>query len=809
MIPTLVTPLPDSNDPEELSLRKELTDPDIAAGAGAALKLASVHIETSPNAARYLLQQATQGPPVTAARARLRLARLAQIADKSADVRKLLEEAHAVLGDAGQRHNAPDTERLAVLIDIGVAFGLVLQLQAAVGVLQGVTAELRALQEKYTRYNPATDDLRALSALASLRLGQLQVRSNKASANAALREAAALGTGSVAAAAALQRGWHLEHRMPASGPEIEEQYRMAADLGDPIISPMASISLGDLLWRNGNAESARAEWQRAETMGDAEIRERVDRRLDGSWSQRIAQDELPPPENPFDQARPRQGVQPPTPLGRVASGRAADVIDRRRPVIVVGAGTGGHYLLPVLQDYKVVGFVDDNPEIEKVGDVSVLGSISELEEKIVAHKAQQVLFAIPTATGSLRRRVLKAALRCRIEVRSLPSMFELRRAHPMVPQLRDIEVHETFGEFPWVIDRNAAGLVRGRRVAIVGAGSTVGRELARRVAHGQARHLLLLDEPPALLLKVAGDIREHRDFLDCDARIVDCADGFTLEGVMREFEPEIVFYCGGLSHVPESVLPARHAARANVRTALASASASRNSGARQFIMMSAARAASRACAFDMTKALAERAALQRMDTPPAPQITDASLTLVPNTAPEFRVSVLRLPHSWSREDTILERLTDQLADGGPIRVDPSARRCYVTPWQAAEGMLRLLAEPGEGGLFALTSGESVSVRQLAERLIWMNGLTSGVDIDIEEQPDGEVSPEAPMWGDGENGEGDAVACSTVRIKQDSQLIQDLDDRIEALTAGLANQSDEDLSMALAVGPSGSARERTA
>lgn len=796
---TLFVPqLPETEDPDQQGLRERLGSSDPELRAEAALQLGAAWLYQEPEAARTLLRLALAGTPLTVARAHLRLGDDAQRAGRRADARDHLEAARATLQGA----DVAAEVRLAVMIDIGPAFVRAGQHEAGVAVLQAVDTELRSLLHDKAPADEGVEALRALRAHANLKLGQIQCKSSPAAANAALRLAAATGTGSVAATAAVERGWLLEHRIGGYGPLIEEQYRKAAELNDPVASPRALVSLGDLLWRNGRPESAREEWTRAAELGDEDIAERVRRRLDGVWPY----DGSEPAPKPLAAATPLRGVEPPTVLGRVASGRSADPVAKPRRVVVVGCGTGGHYLLPGLEhDYEVMGFVDDNAT-DKVGDYEVLGTIDDLEDVLSALEADgkqvhQVLFAAPTASGETRRRVLRAALRCRTEVRCLPPMFELRRAHPLVPQLRPIEVYETYGDFPWTINRHAAAVARGRRVAIVGAAHRLGRELARRAAHGQARHLLLLDEAPVRLLKVTSEMRHHRDFLDCDARILDPSDEFGVDEVFAEFRPEVVFHVCTLEHIAEEVLPQSHMARATVRAAQVTASAAKGHGAEEYVLVSADRAAHRSVPFDMAKALAEHAVLRLGDKHTEGRTEPSRLRLVSEPAPSLRLSVLRLPNVWSKDSPILGRLTAQLADGGPIEVNHVAQRCFVTSWQAAEAVLRLVGAPHSGGIFALTRGETVSLRELAERLIWINGLRSGLDVDVIDRPGADLKAGTHLAGDAEE-ICEKVAHGMRRIHQDEALLEELGERLDLLEGWLRDGESRRLADALRVSPDG-------
>jgi FlaA1/EpsC-like NDP-sugar epimerase len=102
----------------------------------------------------------------------------------------------------------------------------------------------------------------------------------------------------------------------------------------------------------------------------------------------------------------------------------------------------------------------------------------------------------------------------------------------------------TFGSFTWHVDRHAVTLVRGRRVAIVGAGSWIGIALARLVARGHARHLLLLDGARQPLRRMMRELRDRRNFADVDARILDYTDRAEVEEAFADYPPEIVFQFG-------------------------------------------------------------------------------------------------------------------------------------------------------------------------------------------------------------------------------------------------------------------------
>ncbi|HKG38381.1 MAG TPA: polysaccharide biosynthesis protein [Conexibacter sp.] len=739
--------LPLKPDEHELELRRRLVDPDGAVRAEAALHLGAAYLADHPRVATRLLMQAVAGPPLTAARAELRLAWHAYDSDDEGRSRIHVARARALSMEVWERSDELDVGQLRVAIDIASSSAFLRQFDEAVGLLQELDRRLRRHGTRERMHAPEDPELRQLAALVSLRLGQTRLDSHPAAAARALRRALAIGTGPVAAQAALDLARHLAARIGGLGAEIEELYRLAVDVGDPAVTPVALIGLGDTLWRGGQLVEAEQQWERALAIGDEEVAERVARRRDGTW-QRIRQ--LAEPGFP-DDARPLLDAGTTTTLGRLAARRASDDPGRVRRVIVVGAGTGGHYLLPEMtekQGWVVVGVVDDDPRVEKVGGAPVKGGIAELARILEEEDIDQVVFAIPTASGETRMRALQPALRSRVRFVALPSMFALRRSHPMVPQLAELSVHETYGSQPWQVDRAASAHMRGRRVAITGVGSALGFELARRVAHGQPEDLLLIDEAPVPLLTIYDELRERSGLIDCDARITDCADPLEVGAELREFEPEIVLHCGGLVHERQGTVQPLHAARANVLAAHVVASAARDCRARDFVLASVHHAARRRSLFDLTKALAEAAVLSLASDPEA-QDAPARPCAIAAHDERFRVSVLRLPNVWGEAGSVVDRFEQQLRMGGPLLVDKGAKRTFVHPWEAAQPLLHLLGDEHDGGLYALTLGEEVPIDELADRLLQMNDLRPGIDVETELRatPEGELS--TTLWGEDE------------------------------------------------------------
>jgi FlaA1/EpsC-like NDP-sugar epimerase len=165
--------------------------------------------------------------------------------------------------------------------------------------------------------------------------------------------------------------------------------------------------------------------------------------------------------------------------------------DARR-VLIVGAGEGGRLVLrEVLRNPQLgldpVGFVDDDPLKRgiRIDGVKVLGPTDQLGRILDEAEPDEITIAIPSAPGTLRARVVRAARQRGIPVRTLPTVFELLQAGSgqVVRQAREVQVEDILGRDPvrMEVDR-VGGYLGGEVVMITGAGGSIGAELCRQIA---------------------------------------------------------------------------------------------------------------------------------------------------------------------------------------------------------------------------------------------------------------------------------------------------------------------------------------
>ena len=110
------------------------------------------------------------------------------------------------------------------------------------------------------------------------------------------------------------------------------------------------------------------------------------------------------------------------------------------------------------------------------------------------HCISHLFIAIPSASRSILRELLKEVEEYSVKVRILPGLAELAQGKVLVSELKEVDITDLLGRYEveadqQLIDRN----IKNKTVLITGAGGSIGSEIARQVARNNPKTLILLD----------------------------------------------------------------------------------------------------------------------------------------------------------------------------------------------------------------------------------------------------------------------------------------------------------------------------
>ena len=185
------------------------------------------------------------------------------------------------------------------------------------------------------------------------------------------------------------------------------------------------------------------------------------------------------------------------------------IVTRGKEAVIVGAGDAGQLVVKEMQrspalGYTAIGLLDDDPRKRnlRLHGVRVLGTTADLDHVIRDRRPDEVLIAIPSASGQLRARIVETARALDVPVKTLPSLSDLVSGDAdLARQLRPVEVEDVLGREPVEVDfPSISEYLKGEVVLVTGAGGSIGSELCRQIARVGPGKLVLLDHAePALL----------------------------------------------------------------------------------------------------------------------------------------------------------------------------------------------------------------------------------------------------------------------------------------------------------------------
>jgi FlaA1/EpsC-like NDP-sugar epimerase len=404
---------------------------------------------------------------------------------------------------------------------------------------------------------------------------------------------------------------------------------------------------------------------------------------------------------------------------------AASLVARGKEVIVVGAGDAGQLVIREMQKsralgYTPIGLVDDDPRKKnlRLHGVRVLGTTEELTHILRDNRPDELLIAIPSASGDVRQKVVERARDAQVPVKTLPGLYELISGDAnLAAQIRPVQVEDILGREPVEVDFEAISeYLSGETVLVSGAGGSIGSELCRQVARAGASRLILVDQAESPLYEIERELVDDRNFPAGVPVIVDVGSHERLRQVFERYKPTVVFHAAAYKHVPMMEANPLESVRNNVLATKNVADVAVEFGARRFVLVSTDKALNAQAVYGQSKALCEwivEAYGARADV-------------------STRFVAVRFGNVLDSAGSVIRIFKRQIAKGGPVTVtNPEMTRYFMTTPEAVSLVIQAGSIGGRGEIFVLDMGEPVKILDLAHNMIRLSGKEPGREIPIE------------------------------------------------------------------------------
>jgi FlaA1/EpsC-like NDP-sugar epimerase len=406
-------------------------------------------------------------------------------------------------------------------------------------------------------------------------------------------------------------------------------------------------------------------------------------------------------------------------LSRVLADSMREDVSTCKRVILIGAGSAAQSVLQEIRlpgsGYEAVGCLDDDHSKRgvRINNVAVLGTVDELPAVLSSQSADEVLIAVPSATGAQMRRFVDICNRERISFKTVPALKDIIAGEVIVSQLREVSFEDLLGRDPIQIDLESVRKeITGRTVVVTGAAGSIGSELCRQLLEYSPTTLVCIDQSETGLFFLRRDLDKHRNGTQLAVCVVDITDMERIRRLLSEFTPDIIFHAAAYKHVPLMESNVQEAVKNNVLGLLGLLDLAEESGCGNFVLISSDKAVNPTNVMGATKRICE-------------------LVLSSRPPNGMRCVSVRFGNVLGSSGSVIPVLKEQLHNNEPLTVThPEMTRFFMTTREAVALVLQAFAIGDHRDILVLDMGEPVRILDLARSLIRLSGKTEH-DVEIE------------------------------------------------------------------------------
>ena len=393
-----------------------------------------------------------------------------------------------------------------------------------------------------------------------------------------------------------------------------------------------------------------------------------------------------------------------------------------KKVVIYGAGSAGIQLasaLRVSKEMQPVAFLDNNKTLHGTffGGIKVLHP-KKLQRLATRGKVDEVLIAMPSASKSTLRSLLKEIESFSLKVRILPGLAELAQGKILVSELKEVDILDLLGRYE--VEANQSLLnknIQNKVVLITGAGGSIGSEISRQVAKNKAKKVILLDANEYALYTIKKEIESFDTKVDLYTVLTSVNNKKRVTEVCHTFKVDTIYHTAAYKHVPLVEENPFEAVFNNIQGTKVCVEAAIESGVETFVLISTDKAVRPTNIMGATKRFSE--------------LILQSLSKQSST----RMSMVRFGNVIGSSGSAIPLFQKQIQDGGPVTVThPEVIRYFMSIPEAAELVIQAGAMGKGGDVFVLDMGEPVKIYDLAKRLIRL----SGMEVKDENRPHGDI-----------------------------------------------------------------------
>lgn len=382
----------------------------------------------------------------------------------------------------------------------------------------------------------------------------------------------------------------------------------------------------------------------------------------------------------------------------------------RRKVMLVGAGVAAQIVIREIKrmrdTYEVIGCVDDDPSKLgiKIEGIPVIGSVNQLPALLGAEHVDEILIAVPSATGKQMQRFVGICEQTGTRFETVQALRDIITGQGTIREFRDVNLEDLLGRDAVDIDLGSVRKhIEGRAVLVTGAAGSIGSELCRQILEYGPSVLLCLDQSETGVFYLQRGLAKLRPDSPTIFCVADVGDQERLSKLFAEHKPEVVFHAAAYKHVPVMEGNVQEAVKNNVFGLLNLLEVAEKSGCKSMVVVSSDKAVNPTSIMGATKRLNE-------------------LIIASRPMNGMRCVSVRFGNVLGSNGSVVPVFQEQLRTGQPLTIThPEIKRFFMTGREAVSLVLQAFAIGSHGDILVLDMGEPVRILDLARTLIRLSG----------------------------------------------------------------------------------------
>lgn len=369
-------------------------------------------------------------------------------------------------------------------------------------------------------------------------------------------------------------------------------------------------------------------------------------------------------------------------------------------------------------DFNVKGIVSDSPFIKgtTVNGIKVLGLVLDIETLCKQHNIKKILLNSDFLADKCLIKTLNDILKqTDIKIYKLNNVENINNISGSSIAVKEVDIKDLLGRDVVNLKINDLSFIKDKTILVTGGGGSIGSELCRQIVGYSPKKLIILDNYENNAYAIQQElIRIYGNNLHVQVEIASVQDSEKVEKIFKIYEPNLVFHAAAHKHVPLMEHNPEEAIKNNVFGTLNVVKMADKYNVEKFVLISTDKAVNPTNIMGATK-----------------RITEMIIQYYSVFSCTDFVAV-RFGNVLGSNGSVIPLFKKQIESGGPVTVThPNVVRYFMTISEAV-GLILQAGEMAKGGeIFVLDMGEPVKIKDLAENMIRLYGLTLGKDINIE------------------------------------------------------------------------------